>query len=142
MKISELARLAGCTTDTVRFYEKEGLLPLPERTDANYRSYDDSHVQRLRFIRNCRALDMSHDEIRKLLAAGDSPDADCAAVNGLIDEHLEHVVRRIEELDVLKNQLVALRGRCPAENAVQDCGIMQELGTMDAVSPAPSHSHV
>ena len=62
MKIGELARLGQCTIETVRYYEKAGLLPPPGRTGSNYRHYGDAHVARLRFIRNCRALDMTHDE--------------------------------------------------------------------------------
>ena len=64
MKIGELAQIAQCTVETVRYYEKEGLLPSPARTAGNFRLYGLGHVERLRFIRNCRALDMSHDEIR------------------------------------------------------------------------------
>ncbi|WP_226813792.1 MerR family transcriptional regulator, partial [Bordetella pertussis] len=71
MKIGELARTAGTTVETVRYYEKEGLLPAPERGLNNYRSYGEAHVERLRLIRNCRALDMTQDEIRTVLALAD-----------------------------------------------------------------------
>ena len=67
MKIGELADMAQCTVETVRYYEKEGLLPAPARTTGNFREYGAEHVDRLCFIRNCRALDMSHSEIRTLL---------------------------------------------------------------------------
>ncbi|MGL4860686.1 MAG: MerR family transcriptional regulator, partial [Enterobacteriaceae bacterium] len=69
MKIGELAQAANCTTETIRFYEKKELLPKAERTAANYRSYTPAHLERLRFIRVCRTLDMTHEEIRQLLGA-------------------------------------------------------------------------
>jgi len=105
MKIGELARLANCTTDTIRFYEKEGLLPEADRTDTNYRSYNASHIDRLRFIRNCRALDMTHDEVRALLEASDGAAPGCGAVNALVDEHIGHVNKRIDELLQLRARL-------------------------------------
>ena len=59
MRIGELARLTGTSAETIRYYEKEGLLPPPARTDANYRVYTQAHTERLVFIRNCRSLDMT-----------------------------------------------------------------------------------
>jgi len=115
MKIGELASAASCTTETVRFYEKEGLLPEAERTESNYRSYGPTHVERLRFIRNCRVLDMAHEEIRALLALMDAPADGCGAVNTLLDEHIGHVDARIGELLHLKQQLSALRQKCQTE---------------------------
>ena len=85
MKIGELAQIAQCTVETVRYYEKEGLLPAPARTVANYRSYSNAQVDRLRFIRNCRALDMTHEEIRTLLGFIDQSTGDCGVVNQLLD---------------------------------------------------------
>ena len=109
MKIGELARLGQCTVETVRYYEKAGLLPPAARTGSNYRHYGDAHVARLRFIRNCRALDMMHDEVRALLGLVDQPANDCGGVNRVLDEHIAHVEVRIKELKQLKQQLVALR---------------------------------
>ena len=77
MKIGELAQVGQCTVETVRYYEKEGLLPAPARTAGNFRQYGPIHVERLRFIRNCRALDMTHDEIRALLVLIEQPASDC-----------------------------------------------------------------
>jgi Cd(II)/Pb(II)-responsive transcriptional regulator len=142
MKIGELARLANCTTDTIRFYEKEGLLPEADRTDANYRSYNESHIDRLRFIRNCRALDMTHDEVRALLAASDSAAAGCGAINALLDEHIGHVNKRIDELLQLREQLTALRDRCSGEQPVEDCGIIHGLTSMETTHPKPKASHL
>jgi DNA-binding transcriptional MerR regulator len=73
MKIGELAQVAQTTVETVRYYEKEGLLPETARTAGNFRVYGAAHLERLRFIRNCRALDMSHGEIHTLLGLTDRP---------------------------------------------------------------------
>ena len=112
MKIGELARLAQCSVETVRYYEKAGLLPPAARSDSNYRHYGDAHVARLRFIRNCRALDMTHEEVRALLGLVDQPENSCSGVNRVLDEHIAHVDVRIRELRLLKEQLVALRATC------------------------------
>ncbi|WP_146053956.1 MerR family transcriptional regulator, partial [Pseudomonas syringae] len=73
MKIGELAKLTDTQVETVRYYEREGLLPAPARSDGNYRLYTQAHVERLSFIRNCRSLDMTLEEIRSLLNLRDSP---------------------------------------------------------------------
>ncbi|MCX4163707.1 MULTISPECIES: Cd(II)/Pb(II)-responsive transcriptional regulator [Paraburkholderia] len=142
MKIGELAKIAHCTTETIRFYEKEGLLPEADRTEANYRSYTAQHVERLRFIRNCRALDMTHDEIRALLQLTDAPADQCGAVNSLVDEHIAHVEARIDELKQLKAQLITLREQCRVEQSVEDCGIVQGLTDMQMTAPRSRHTHL
>ncbi|MCZ8321291.1 MAG: Cd(II)/Pb(II)-responsive transcriptional regulator, partial [Novosphingobium sp.] len=105
MRIGELAQVTGTPVETVRYYEKEGLLPQPGRSDANYRVYASEHVDQLQFIRHCRGLDMSLDEIRVLLRLRDAPAEDCGDANALLDEHIGHVVRRIKELRSLERQL-------------------------------------
>ena len=98
MKIGELAKKAGCQVETVRYYEREGLLPAPARSEGNYRLYGPEHLERLVFIRNCRTLDMTLDEIHRLLALRDLPHESCAGINSLVDEHIEHVQARIDSL--------------------------------------------
>ncbi|WP_019939724.1 Cd(II)/Pb(II)-responsive transcriptional regulator [Bordetella sp. FB-8] len=142
MKISEIAQAAKTTPETIRFYEKTGLLPPAARTDGNYRHYGSTHMERLRFIRNCRALDMTHDEIRALLAMMDDPPEGCGAVNDLLDEHLGHVDARIAELLHLRDQLHALRGQCQTERAMDDCGILRGLTAMEPEMPGQRHTHL
>jgi len=142
MKIGEVAQLAHCTVETVRYYEKEGLLAAPLRTAANYRSYGDAHVERLRFIRNCRGLDMTHGEIRQLLGLMDQPAADCGAVNQLLDEHVCHVEARIMELTRLKLQLTQLRQRCQQEQRMDACGILQGIVSMQTEPTQERHTHL
>ncbi|MBZ9538821.1 Cd(II)/Pb(II)-responsive transcriptional regulator [Modicisalibacter tunisiensis] len=127
MKIGELARRTGCQVETIRYYEREGLLPAPARSRGNYRLYGGAHVERLTFIRHCRALDMTLDEIRTLLMHRDHPERDCAEVDALIDEHIGHVESRLAQLESLRGALLELRARCRGDGGTQDCGILREL---------------
>lgn len=131
MKIGDLAAAAGTPVETIRYYERAGLLPEPPRTASNYRRYGDAHVARLRFIRHCRALDLSLEEVRVLLDLRDRPQDDCGQANGVIDEHLEHVAQRIRELKQLQTQLRELRVACTQPGAGRDCGILDRLERED-----------
>ncbi|KAB0601761.1 Cd(II)/Pb(II)-responsive transcriptional regulator [Castellaniella defragrans] len=142
MKIGELARAARCSTETVRFYEKAGLLPAPARSEGNYRQYGPAHLERLRFIRNCRGLDMAHDEIRALLGMIDHPARDCGPINHLLDEHIAHVDVRLRELQDLQRQLVELREQCRAEQPVDACGIVQGLARMETADGPARNTHI
>jgi Cd(II)/Pb(II)-responsive transcriptional regulator len=142
MKIGELAKLTDCQVETVRYYEREGLLPPPARSDGNYRLYTQAHVERLTFIRNCRSLDMTLEEIRSLLSLRDSPQDQCESVNALIDEHIQHVNARVASLQALQAQLLELRQRC-IDGTLEHCGILQQLEASGGVVAAESeHSHV
>lgn len=136
MKIGELAKQAHCPIETIRYYEKAGLLQAPLRTDGNYRDYTEVHLQRLRFVRNCRALDMTHQEIHTILALMDQHSADCHGVNVLLDAHISHVDQRIAELQSLRGELSQLRLRCVQEQSIDQCGIVQGIVAMDA-EPKP-----
>lgn len=142
MQIGVLAKVAQCTVETIRYYEKETLLPAPTRTSGNFRQYGAEHLERLRFIRNCRALDMTHDEIRTLLSLSDQPAAGCGAVNAAFDEHIAHVDERIRELMQLKQQLSELRDRCQTEQAVNTCGILRGLAAMETDPKQERHTHL
>lgn len=134
--------MAQCTVETIRYYEKEGLLPAPARTAGNFRVYGPMHAERLRFIRNCRALDMSQSEIHALLRLADQTAEDCGAVNAVFDQHIAHVDERIRELTQLKQQLATLRQRCQSAQTVQSCGILQGLAAMETEQKAERHTHL
>lgn len=139
MRIGELATLAHTPVETIRYYEREGMLPHPGRSTANYRVYDASHAERLSFIRHCRNLDMTLEEIRVLLHFKDAPTENCQQVNELLDEHIGHVSRRIRELRQLERQLKDLRETCLCSQQAADCGILHELSEI-ARGPAPARS--
>ncbi|RQO63058.1 Cd(II)/Pb(II)-responsive transcriptional regulator [Paucibacter sp. KBW04] len=149
MKIGELAQASGTAIETIRFYEREGLMPAPERTESNYRIYGEAHVQRLVFIRRCRGLDMALDEVRALLAFIDAPSEDCSEVNRLLDEHIEHVRARMAELQILERELRELRARCQPDDLAPSCGILTALAQPVGEAELPAkpgarsgHSHV
>jgi Cd(II)/Pb(II)-responsive transcriptional regulator len=127
MKIGELASGSSTPIETIRYYEREGLLPPPARTQGNFRVYEAEHLERLLFIRYCRGLDMSLDEVRVLLKFKDAPHEDCGDVNVLLDQHIEHVTRRIGELHALEKQLKELRSRCGEARPSDQCGILSGL---------------
>ena len=163
MKIGELARATSTKTETIRFYEREGLFPNSSRTLSNYRIYNEQHIERLLFIRRCRTLDMTLNEIRALLRLNDAEKEVCSEVNALLDEHIGHVVERITELKELEKQLKQLRQYCLCRKEFLDhgeehpdhelclcrtnvphCGILTELSKASAdVAPLPdTQSHV
>jgi Cd(II)/Pb(II)-responsive transcriptional regulator len=148
VKIGELANATDTQVETIRFYEREGLLAAPARTGSNYRSYEPEHAQRLVFIRRCRSLDMGLDEVRVLLQFQDQPSDDCGEVNDVLDEHIGHVTQRIKELKVLEQQLLELRTRCRSPQSGLACGILEQLNAQAAGAgltsrlPSPGHTHV
>lgn len=127
MKIGGLARAAQTQVETVRYYEREGLLLKAPRSEGNYRIYGPEHVERLAFVRHCRSLDMTLGEIRVLLRFKDEPQAECGEINALLDEHIGHVATRIRELRHLEKQLKALREQCVGIREAARCGILSGL---------------
>ncbi|PCB63057.1 Cd(II)/Pb(II)-responsive transcriptional regulator [Pseudomonas aeruginosa] len=127
MRIGELGKKADCLVQTVRFYESEGLLPEPARSEGNFRLYDEVHLQRLLFIRRCRAKDMTLDEIRQLLNLRDRPELGCGEVNALVDAHIAQVWTKMKELRALERELMDLRRSCDSARTSRECGILNSL---------------
>jgi Cd(II)/Pb(II)-responsive transcriptional regulator len=127
LRIGALAAFCGCRVETVRFYEREGLLPEPARSEGNYRLYGATHVDRLTFIRRCRSLDMTLGEVRRLLHFKDAPEENCGEVNVLLDTHIAQIAERMAELQKLQTQMIALRGHCNQTQAAKYCGILKGL---------------
>jgi len=127
MQIGKLAKRAGISVDTVRYYEKSGLLPPALRQPNGYRSFGEPHLAQLAFVRHCRALDMSLGDVRQLLGLLTNPGADCGTVDRLIDDQLARVQNQIASLQKLELQLKTLRTQCNTQASVSQCGILQEL---------------
>jgi Cd(II)/Pb(II)-responsive transcriptional regulator len=127
MRIGELSQATGVEIETIRYYEKAGLLPCPARGNNGYRAYRPEHLERLAFIRHCRALDIPLADITRLLDFVAHPDADCGDIDRLIDSQLVQVRARLKSMRALEKQLAALRGRCSAGRVAGDCGILHEL---------------
>jgi Cd(II)/Pb(II)-responsive transcriptional regulator len=126
-RIGALAERAQCQPETIRYYEREGLLPSPPRSGGNYRVYGVAHLERLSFIRHCRSLDMTLDEVRTLLNFRDAPTSDCGEVGAVLEEHIHHVVERISQLRRLEQDLKALRALCPTPGRADGCGILKGI---------------
>ena len=127
MRIGELAARTGTETQNIRYYEREGLIPKPSRGPNGYRAYGSTHLERLAFIRHCRALDMSLADIRTLLHFVGHPRADCGDVDQLVEEQLGRVKARLKSMLALERQLQALRAQCAAGRPARKCGILKEL---------------
>lgn len=145
LRIGEAADRAGVSVANIRYYEKEGLLNPGAREDNNYRVYTTQDIHQLRFIRMCRAMDMSLDEVRGLLSLDLRKKADCAAANVALDEHIGHVQERMAELADLLQELQGLRNRCNGKGP--KCRVMEALHKKADELPARApqskpHRHV
>jgi Cd(II)/Pb(II)-responsive transcriptional regulator len=127
MKISDLSRATGVDVETIRYYEKAGLLPSPARQANGYRSYGDQHLERLAFVRHCRALDISLADVKRLLDFVGGARDERGDIDALIQAQLQRVRARLKSLRALERQLAALRDSCDADHARHECGILQEL---------------
>mgnify|MGYP003564200148 FL=1 len=125
--IKDLATLSGLSTDTIRFYEKRKLLHPSFRGDNNYRYYDENILKRIIFIKRCRSLDLSLNEIERLIELEQNPQQSCHEVNNMIDLHIQQTTDKIKELKYFKTQLQSLRSSCNQSNQIMDCEILKRL---------------
>ena len=128
MKRAELARRTGCNLETIRYYEKIGLLPEPPRNVNSYRIYDETYVDRLRFVLRGRELGFSIDGIRGLLDLVDGGLQTCAEVKTRTERHLIDVRARIADLKLIEAILTRTAAQCSGD-AVVECPILEELGS-------------
>lgn len=127
MKIGELAKSTGTKVETVRYYEKIGLLPPPARTVGNYRAYDFDHLSRLSFVRRARDIGFTLEAVRELLTLADDKNRSCEAVDGIARTHLAEINRKIADLSALRGELDRVIGSC-SHGTVADCKIIETLG--------------
>ncbi len=127
MRIGELAKATGLPVETIRYYEKEGLVDPPTRLENNYRAYGERHLDRLQFIAHCRKLDMSLGEIRELLNYDSSKPAEAAHIHELLHRQIDEVDSRIAQLSRLREKLLELEKSCRGHTLGQRCGIIEEL---------------
>lgn len=129
--IGAVSRTTGVTIETIRWYEKVGLLQAPARTASNYRSYGQRHLDRLSFIRRARDLGFILGQVRDLLRLADQQDQSCEDIDVIAREHLGEVERKIADLQRLRRELADIIGRC-GHGTVAECRIL------DALSPSPA----
>ena len=124
LTIGKLAAAAGTKVETVRYYEKAGLIAPPARTEGTYRSYRAEDMDRLAFIRRTRDLGFSLDEVRALLDMAGQQDRDCATVDDIAGQHLREIDRKIADLTALRRQLAAVVSSCQG-GTVAECRILE-----------------
>jgi MerR family mercuric resistance operon transcriptional regulator len=125
---AELARRTGCNLETIRYYEKTGMMPDPPRTTSGYRVYDDSHVSRLRFILRARELGFSIEQIRGLVALVDGGTQTCAEVKERTEKHLGDVRAKIADLKRIEKVLAKTAAQCSGED-VPECPVLEALAS-------------
>jgi Cu(I)-responsive transcriptional regulator len=126
MNIGELARVADTKAETIRYYERIGLLPPPPRTAGNYRDYSVTHVSRLMFTRRARDLGFSIEQIRALIELADNKEQSCEAVDLIARQHLADVKRKLADLTALRRELESLIGQC-RHGTIAHCRILEAL---------------
>lgn len=126
MNIGTLARLTGAKADTIRYYERIGLLPAPARTAGNHRVYGQEHLARLGFVRGARRLGFTLDEVREMIALGGHANRSCADIHAVARRHLDAVDARIADLNRLRDELAHLVGQCEG-GSVERCGVLESL---------------
>lgn len=126
MKIGVLGRLTETRTETIRFYEAEGLLPTPARTAGNFRIYEEVHLKRLSFIRRSRDLGFTLDQVRDLLRLADDASGSCAEVDKIAAAHVESIDRKLADLKALRAELVRHLNDCCA-TTIANCRIIEAL---------------
>jgi MerR family copper efflux transcriptional regulator len=114
LTIGALAKAAGVSTPTIRYYEEIGLLPSPNRTSAGQRFYAQADLSRLTFIKQCRDFGFGIDQVRMLLALSISPDRDCVETRNIAQAHLDAVRKKLAELHVLESRIRGFVDSCNA----------------------------
>jgi MerR family mercuric resistance operon transcriptional regulator len=127
LTIGKLASRAGVSAQSIRYYERSGLLPKPARTDTGYRIYSDAAVRSLRFIKHAQVLGFSLTEIQKLLSLRTQPDTTCADIRQRACQKIVAVDKKIEDLQRIKGALTKLVATCPGDIPVGECRIIEAL---------------
>lgn len=125
---AELARRTGCNLETIRYYEKTGMMPDPPRTASGYRIYDESHISRLRFILRARELGFSVEQIRGLLILVDDGTQTCAEVKDRTEQHLADVRAKIVDLERIEKVLAETAAQCSGKD-VPECPVLEALAS-------------
>ncbi len=127
LTIGQLADQAGVGIETVRFYEREGLLDEPARKDSGYRQYEEGVVARLRFIKGAKELGFSLKEIKELLALRVDPTTTCAEVRSKAQAKIADIEEKIQTLQRMKKALVKVTKQCSGRGPTSECPILEAM---------------
>ena len=126
MKIGEVAKLSGTGIETIRFYEREGLLPEPQRRPSGYRQYDEATVERLEYVRGAKELGFTLAEIRELLELSFAAHAGCDHVRQRAEAKVADIEGKIRSLQQMKRSLGKIVQRCRTKNSTEDCPLIHK----------------
>jgi Cu(I)-responsive transcriptional regulator len=133
MSIGELAKATGVKVVTIRYYEQVKVMPAPARTKGNYRAYKQEHLHRLQFIRRCRELGFTLDQLRDLLRLCSQVEQECAGVDRITARHLKEIEQRVADLRRLAAELRSIKNRCSGKGRIADCPILEALSSQRSV---------
>jgi MerR family mercuric resistance operon transcriptional regulator len=139
LKIGELAQRSGLSVETLRYYERRGLIPPPERLPSGYRIYPPATVQRLAFIRRCKTLGFTLEETLDLLQLQRHPEQESAAVKQRVEQRIADVRGKVRDLQRILAALEGLSALCDGEGPVADCPILAFLERESDTPRSPSH---
>lgn len=131
LKVGEVARQAGVNFQTIRYYERQGLLPKPARTASNYRLYPGDAVRRVRFVKRAQELGFTLKEIKELLSLRATPVGRCADVRRQASAKLQDIDERVGTLQAMRTALTKLVAQCSGKGPVSDCPILEALDSED-----------
>ena len=127
LTIGRLASETGVKVVTIRYYEQVGLMPKTPRTEGNYRTYNPEHLRRLRFIRRCRDLGFTLDQVRDLLRLSSEKTQACGEVDRIAEQHRREVEKKLADLTRLAKELRRLSACCRGKGLIADCRIIEAL---------------
>ncbi len=131
LSIGDVAKATGVKVVTIRYYEQIGLMPAPSRTEGNYRAYSQEHILGLRFIRRCRNLGFTLDQVRDLLRLASRKNEECSEVDRITIRHLADIEAKVSDLTRLAAELRRISECCRGNGLIADCRIIE------ALSPGP-----
>ncbi len=127
LQIGEVAKQTGVGVETIRFYEREGLIPLPERSPSGYRRYPAAAVKQVQLIRHAKSLGFSLKEIGELIALKDTLGSDCKNIRLAAVAKVARIQEKIDALEKMKRALNPLIDRCESSNPIGDCPILNAI---------------
>ncbi|MEE9877467.1 MAG: MerR family transcriptional regulator [Stenotrophomonas sp.] len=134
--IGQLARHTGTKAETIRYYEKIGLLEEPQRSEGNYRHYGEQARRRLSFVRRARELGFSIEQIRELITFGEQREHECSSVDDVVKAHIAEIKRKVVDLLALQTELQRMLGNCPG-GRVADCRVLEALQPATSTEAKP-----
>jgi MerR family mercuric resistance operon transcriptional regulator len=131
LSIGQLAKQANVNLETIRYYERRGLISEPPRSESGYRQYSADDLQRTKFIKRAQALGFSLKEIAELLSLRVEPDTTCGDVKARVETKIEDVEQRIADLEQIKGALLRLSKKCTGTGPASRCPILEELNVLE-----------